>query len=80
MNIDRTTKILLALIATALWANVLVPLVRPKAVEAQNRLKHWQIVEASYNQWAGLAAAGGQPFAATETTTNDPQVWFKVEE
>jgi len=32
---DRTTKILLALIALGLWGNLLVPLVMPTAIHAQ---------------------------------------------
>jgi len=32
---DRTTKILLALIAAALWVNLAVPLFRPATVNAQ---------------------------------------------
>ena len=34
MNTDRTTKVLLLLIASGLWANALVPIVRPIAAKA----------------------------------------------
>ena len=34
---DRMTKILLLAIALGLWANALVPLIRPTAAAAQNR-------------------------------------------
>jgi hypothetical protein len=34
---DRTTKLLLGLIALGLWANVTVTLFQPKAVAAQDR-------------------------------------------
>ncbi len=36
MQIDRTMKVLLALIAIALFLNALVPLTRPAAVHAQD--------------------------------------------
>ena len=35
MTTDRTTKLLLALIALALFLNALIPLVQPESVEAQ---------------------------------------------
>jgi hypothetical protein len=34
--IDKTTKILLILIALGLWANAVLPLIRPHAVAAQS--------------------------------------------
>ena len=34
--VDRTTKILLALIAVGLWANAVLPLLHPKVAAAQN--------------------------------------------
>ena len=36
MKTDRTTKILLALIAMALFVNAIVPLAQPAAVQAQS--------------------------------------------
>ena len=36
MTTDRTTKLLLALIAMALFLNAIVPLVQPAAVQAQD--------------------------------------------
>ena len=37
MRIDRTTKLLLALIAIGLFLNAIVPLTQPAAVQAQAR-------------------------------------------
>ena len=37
MTTDRTTKVLLALIAMALFLNAIVPFVQPVVVQAQSR-------------------------------------------
>jgi hypothetical protein len=51
---DRSTKIILLLIAIGLWINALIPLFRPRVVSAQKSFACKGELKA--NAWGGTAA------------------------
>jgi hypothetical protein len=62
MRIDRTTKVLLALIALGLWANAVSPLWSPRPVAAQDQAQMEKdihdIAHDLHNIWGGICING----------------------
>ena len=77
--IDRTTKILLGLIATALWGIVLRPVVAPAPASAQNQIQAVEVIR----PLATWRTAGAPFFFGVETFQEGPtpnaRLWYQVD-